>query len=304
MSSIALIDEGGWYMVDCGEATQHQLLDTRLSLHGLLGICVTHVHGDHCYGLPGLLASAGLLGRTAPLRIIAPNGIEDWLLCTQEQTRLHLPFALDFVAAESLHGARFDNWQIDSVALAHRVPSFAYVFTETRRNARLNTEKLASDGVPRGPLWGELYNGADVQHDGRVFRSRDYLVYRDPPRRIVVGGDNEQPALLADACRDAQLLIHEATYTEDVVARMGDSRGHSTAAAVASFAQAAGLPNLVLTHFSPRYRAGGGKEPTIDALRLEAARHYRGQLCLAQDFARFRLDKHGQLTRVAWPAAM
>ena len=89
----------GWYLIDCGEATQHQLLHTKLSLNTLKGIFITHVHGDHCYGLPGLLGSAGMTGRTEPLTIVAPAGIREWIEATQRFTEFHLSFELNFVSA-------------------------------------------------------------------------------------------------------------------------------------------------------------------------------------------------------------
>jgi ribonuclease Z len=300
VSALALLEDSGsgWCLVDCGEATQHQLLRTRLSLHALQAICITHVHGDHCYGLPGLLASAGLQGRKQPLAIAAPRGVEDWIRSTQELTQLHLPFELEFFATESLAHWRAGNWLVDAIPLSHRVPSFGYSFTEARREARLDIDKLEAHRIPRGPIWGSLYHGCDVVHEGRTLRSEDYLVFPYPVRRIVVGGDNDRPELLADACRGTQVLVHEATYTREVMARMGESRGHSTAAAVAAFAQSAGVPNLLLTHFSPRYQADAGAASSIESVRAEALENFRGQLFLAEDFARFRLDKTGMLSRV------
>ena len=91
-----------WLLIDCGEGTQHQLLHTKLSLHQLHVICITHVHGDHCYGLPGLLASAAMSGRTAPLILIAPKAIATLLDAVISTTELHFPFAINFMAIEDL----------------------------------------------------------------------------------------------------------------------------------------------------------------------------------------------------------
>jgi len=301
VTGIALLEETGsaWYLVDCGEGTQHQLLRSPLSTNDLQAIFITHVHGDHCYGLPGLLASAGMHGRKKPLTIVAPAGIEGWIKSTQQLTHLFLPFKLQFLATESLADWKINNLLVDAIALSHRVPSFAYRFTEATVEPVLDTESLARDGVPQGPLWGQLKKGMDVVHGGRTLRSGDYLRYPHRPRRIIVAGDNDRPVLLSDACQQAQVLVHEATYTKDVGDRIAESVGHSTAALVASFAQTVGLPNLVLTHFSARYQSDPSQAPSIEDVRAEAAANYHAQLYLAEDFARYRLSRAGQLSRIA-----
>ena len=300
VSALALRQDQGraWTLVDCGEATQHQLLRTPLSVHDLQAIFITHVHGDHSYGLPGLLASASMLGRSAPLTIVAPEGIQEWLEVTLRTTQLYLPYALHFIATESLTSLEAGSVIVEAFALSHRVPSWGYRFTQSHRVMKLDTARLAQAGVPRGPLWGRLLAGQAVEHDGRTYRRENFLLPAPPARRIVVAGDNDQPELLASACEDAQLLVHEATYTREVQQKMGDTRGHSNAAQVAQFAQSAGLPNLILTHFSPRYQEGPAGPGSLADVRQEAERVYQGQLFLARDFARYRLEKDGAVSEI------
>jgi ribonuclease Z len=135
-------------------------------------------------------------------------------------------------------------------------------------------------------------------HEGKLLSGSNYLSYPNKARRIVVGGDNDRPALLSDACKDAQVLIHEATYTLEVAEKVGPGVQHSSAAIVAAFAEAAGLPNLVLTHFSPRYQADTAQSPSIADIQAEAEQGYRGNLFLAEDFARYRLSRSGQFSRI------
>ena len=297
VSALALIeDQGkGWFLIDCGEATQHQLLRTPLSVADLRAICITHVHGDHCYGLPGLLASAAMIGRSQPLALIAPRAVQDWLAATQALTALHLPFELQFHALEDFAGLALGAWDLDVFPLSHRVPSHAFRFRETRRPQRLDPAALAAAQVPRGALWGRLQAGEDVVHQGRLLLGADFLQAAYPERRLVVAGDNEAPELLADACRGAQVLVHEATYAQAHIDKTGQSWGHSSAAGIAAFAEAQRLPALLLTHFSPRYQADPGRSPSIEELRQEAATCYSGELHLAEDFSRFRLDRQGRL---------
>ncbi|MGY4877396.1 ribonuclease Z [Vreelandella aquamarina] len=288
----------GWYLVDCGEGTQHQVLRTKLSLYSLHAILITHVHGDHCYGLPGLLASAAMSGRKAPLTIVAPTGIKEWLAATCEATQLCLPFALTFICSDDLPEVEFDSLAVTTFRLSHRVPCYAYGFTERHPAADLNIEKLTRQGIPRGPLWGKLKQGVDIAFEGETLESRDYLVFRHPPRKVVIAGDNDQPELLAAACVGAQVLVHEATYTADL-AQKADEVGHSDAKRVAAFAEKAQLPNLVLTHFSPRYQGKPDASPSIEDIRQEAQRLYSGSLYLARDFSEYTLDKTGHFSELA-----
>ncbi|SDS56063.1 RNAse Z [Halopseudomonas xinjiangensis] len=304
VSGLALTEETGkrWYLVDCGEATQHQLLRTPLSLHDLSAIFITHVHGDHCYGLPGLLASAGMSGRREPLEIMAPQGIKQWVDATLTMSRTHLPFDLVFHATEQLGEWRNSNLRAQAIELSHRVPSYGYCFTEARPDPRLDVEKLDREGVPRGHLWGRLARGHDVEFEGRALRSDDFLIFNRKPRRIVVGGDNDTPELLNEVARSAQVLVHEATYTQEIAERGKADFGHSTACAVASFAESISVPNLVLTHFSARYQANPERSPSIADIHTEASGVYSGRLFLAEDFARYRLGRDGCLERYREPA--
>lgn len=308
VTALALIPENskGWYLFDCGEATQHQLQYSSLSVNTLQAILITHVHGDHCYGLPGLLASAAMSGRKLPLTLIAPQAVLAWLAATQLHTALYLPFPLHLLAVEDLlAGAAYAEtvWRdeevsIDLTSLSHRVPSYAYSVTARKREQVLDTQKLLALNLPQGPLWGQLRKGVAVECGGQLLQPADFLHCPFPLRKVVVGGDNDNPALLHAACAGAQVLVHEATYTVEIAKKVGPGVGHSDAARVAAFAQQIGLPNLLLTHFSPRYQKDVSRSPSIAEIEQEARAHYQGALFLAQDFARFHLHKTGQFTRL------
>jgi ribonuclease Z len=301
VSGVAVIasEGGGWYLVDCGEGTQHRILHTPLSLHALKAVLITHVHGDHCYGLPGLLASAGLAGRTHPLTIIAPAGIEEWIRLTLRLTQVFLPYDLVFAATETLGTWTNEDVSIAAAPLSHRVPSYAYRFCVSLQEARLDIAQLVAHGVPKGPLWGMLRAGADVELEGRVLRSGDFVRRHVSHTGIVVAGDNDKPSLLRELCAGVQVLVHEATFTQELAQGSGRYLGHSAAGDVAAFAESIGLPYLVLTHFSARYQAGPQHSPSIKDIRAEAARYYRGGLYLAEDLARYRLSKAGVFEQVS-----
>lgn len=285
-----------WILVDAGEGTQHRIQQAKLSLQSLVAICITHVHGDHCYGLVGLLASAGMNARTAPLTIIAPKEIQQWIELTAQLTDLHLPYSLNFIDVNEATQIQqiTDELSIQAHPLSHRVPSFAFSIKAQYIQKKLDTQTLFQLGVPKGKAWGDLQQGLDIEVNGKTLKSADYLHMQTQQIHAIVGGDNDQPKLLANACKDAQLLIHESTYTQAILDKVGSGPMHSSAKMVAEFAQKHNLGNLILTHFSPRHQDQIGQKAIAD----EVHQYYQGNFYLADDFDQFRLDMTGQLTKI------
>jgi ribonuclease Z len=240
-----------WLLIDCGEGTQHQLLRTKLSGHNLAAICITHVHGDHCYGLPGLLASLAMSGRTQPLTIIAPKAISILLDTLTVTTELHFTYPIEFIAIEevlavtekasdaAVNSAQHNNnpadkahpiilnfsatqqLTIEIIPLSHRVASHAFVLTQRLTINKLNTDKLRADNIAAGKTWGMLQRGLDVTlENGEVLKSAEYVEQDVEVTKIIVAGDNDTPSLLAEAASDAVLVVHEGTYTESVLAKI------------------------------------------------------------------------------------
>jgi len=300
-TAIQLTGRKEWILVDCGEGTQQQILRTRLSLVKLSAILLTHLHGDHCYGLPGLLASAQLYGRTAPLLLVGPKETEPFVKSVMQYTEMHLDYPIEFIPVEEAAAFSCDaGLTVTPCPLSHRVDSFAYRFEESRVPRTLLTEKLEQQGIEAGSVWWRLQKGENVTlANGRVLQGDKYSKPGRKPRTVVIGGDNDRPELLEKVCRDADLLVHEATYTEPVLQRVGEAPQHSSAARVAEFAEEIGLERLILTHFSPRYlnRARNSRQLTVNDLRNEAAAIYQGDLWLARDFDQFELTVNGELKR-------
>ena len=314
-----------WLLIDCGEGTQQQLLHTKLSLHQLVAICITHVHGDHCYGLPGLLASAAMSGRTESLTIIAPKAIATLLDAIMLTTELHFSYAINFIAVEDVLSEQekaktditleLDKQQqltIDVTKLSHRVPSHAFGITQTISHRRLDTAKLKAENIAPSQLWGKLQQGEDVTtQEGKHLLSADYVHNEQLRARVVVAGDNDTPTCLVGALQDTDLLVHEATYTAEVLAKIqsriqtqnsdfdadsdpdteaGFDPMHSSAQLVGQFAQDIGLNNLILTHFSARYQSYDDPDSStanMSDIRLDAESAYQCNLWLAEDFAQY-----------------
>ena len=286
-----------WYLVDCGEGTQHQVLRTSLSLQRLRAIFITHVHGDHCYGLPGLLASAAMAGRTDALCIVGPRDIQRLVEVTREASQLYLPYDVEFIdVATRVDGIETEFFSVHPVPLSHRVPSFGYAFREHAEKPRLEPERLLHDGIPQGPTWGRLLlEGTLKLEDGRIVHASDYLAVPRKRRTVIVCGDNDRPELLDGIGREADAIVHEATYTDDLAATAQKS-GHSTARKVARVAQQMSLTNLVLTHFSPRYVDEMSATPSIGDIENEARREFDGHLFIANDFVSYRIDRDGVMS--------
>jgi ribonuclease Z len=278
-------------------------------MHQLSAICITHVHGDHCYGLPGLLASAAMSGRREPLTLIAPKSIAALLDAIVLTTELYLSFAIDFIAIEEVLETKAgkvdislnDQHQltVDITPLSHRVSSYGFGITQSIHRLSLNTNKLTADGVPASALWGKLQQGFDVvTGDGQQLRSADYVDKEVRRTRVVVAGDNDRPDCLSAAVRDADLLIHEATYTTDVLTRIQAKNPdfdpmHSSAQMVGKFAQNAGLKHLILTHFSARYQSFDNQNsntPNMGHIRADAESSYQGSLWLTADFDQYMIN--------------
>ena len=297
--TLAIDDSRSWYLVDCGEGTQHRLLYCRYTLSHLKAIFITHVHGDHTFGLPGLLTSASMQGRTTPLMICGPEGVESFvrhaLICADVN---ELPFELIFSRSD-LSGFAYQDSDVSvtSHPLSHRVPSFAYRFSENTVSNRLDVDKLTSLNVPRGPLWGQLQQGENIKlADGQIISPAQVMAKPPRKREVVIGGDNDQPELLEGILKEADLLVHEATFTDDVFQKVGPVWMHSTAKRVAESAERAALPHLILTHFSGRYRLSTESgERSIEVIRQEAQRFYKGRVELAEDFAIWQLDREDGL---------
>lgn len=276
-----------WGLIDCAEATQHQILKSDLSLYHLSLICITHVHGDHCYGLPGVLSSMSLSGRKKPVLIIAPKKVIEWINHTFSLSDVSLGFDLHFQYVESTCNIVKTHFcHIEVCTLQHRVPSFAYKITETLIPMRLCLNKLQSDNIGSGPHYNQLQKKQDVVFNNKTLSWRDYTYTSWKQRVAVVCGDNEKPALLKDFIKNVDVLVHEATFIAKDLQKIGFHTGHSDAKRIAEFAERNKISLLALTHFSVRYHGEG----MLNALKAEAERYFSGKIFLAFDQATLNIE--------------
>lgn len=300
VAGCALRIDGDWDLFDCGEGTQFQVVSTPLSLPKLRRIFISHLHGDHCFGIFGVLSSRAMDEPDRPLTIIGPIGIRRMVDTVLELSSSHLPYPIEFREVPPKGGCVVDDDEmiIDAVPVSHRVTSFAWWMQEADRPGHLDVDAATTAGVPRGPLLGALQAGESIElDDGRRVEPAEVIGPPIPGRRLVISGDNSEPRSLLTRTGPLDVLVHEATYTEPVLAGLSSDHGHSTAARVASAAHDAGVRNLILTHFSPRFeKADGG--PGIEVVRDEARSHFAGGLHLASDLDRVEISHDGSTITV------
>lgn len=266
VAAVTVVLDGTVLLFDCGEGTQHQLLRAPVRSGAIDAIFLTHLHGDHVYGLPGLLASMSMNGRTRPLELIGPAGTAEYLQATLQTTN-HNPMFDIHVSSPPYRGAGF---QVIAAELEHSVPCFGYLVVEDDRPGEFDPEKARALGIPAGPQWGELQRAHDPRVTGAPRRGR----------RIAYCTDTKPCAAAVELARDADVLIHEATYADDMRVE-ADERFHATAAGAARVAAEAHVGRLILTHFSTRYR---DVAPLVDEAKAVFANSEA-----ASDFAEFRL---------------
>jgi ribonuclease Z len=251
-----LVRRGGErLLIDCGEGTQRQLLRSVAGLPDVDLALITHYHADHVLGLPGMLKTFALRSREAPLTIYGPSGLNA-LMSILGRVVGRLPYALDLVELDAGDTIERDGYRIEPFATDHRVASVGYALCEHIRPGRFDADAAAALGVPFGPLCGALQRGEDVAlGDGSTVTAAQVMGAPRPARRIVFSGDTRPCPGTLEAAAGADLLIHEATFLDDELARAVET-GHSTARQAAELAATAQVSLLALTHLSTRYTGG------------------------------------------------
>ncbi|MCD6155164.1 MAG: ribonuclease Z [Candidatus Verstraetearchaeota archaeon] len=268
---------GEVFVFDCGEGAQRQFIISGIGFPSKFRIFISHLHGDHLFGLPGLLQTMSLMGRSDPVEIYGPRGIINFLEALKETVGLNLTFNLDVNEVYDGLILESDEYVIHSVLTEHSIPCLAYSFEEKPKPGRFNPDKALKLGVPKGPLWKRLQKGFSVRNiRGEIIFPEDVL---GPPRRgvkVVYSGDTRPCSSLVELARNADMLIHEATFDDSLKGR-AVSEGHSTASEAATIALKAGVKLLVLTHISARYCLN-------DNILLEQAKKIFRNVIIAQDF--------------------
>ncbi len=265
------------WMFDCGESTQRQMMRAKVSFHKKLKVFLTHLHGDHVLGLPGILQTMALMDRKMPVQVYGPVGIKDFLVCAKETLKFGLTFQVEIseILAEGIICDE-EEYSVLAVKSNHAIDSYCYAFVEKPRPGKFYPQKAKALGIPTGELWSKLQHGETVElADGKLVKPEDVLGPFRAGRKIVYTGDTRPFEAFAKFASGADLVIHDCTFDDSLVDKAVVD-GHSTPSQAASQAKAAGAKMLVLSHVSARYPDAG--------LLLEQAKKVFPDSVLAEDF--------------------
>ncbi|MDI0406426.1 ribonuclease BN [Escherichia coli] len=245
--------QSGLWLFDCGEGTQHQLLHTAFNPGKLDKIFISHLHGDHLFGLPGLLCSRSMSGIIQPLTIYGPQGIREFVETALRISGSWTDYPLKIVeigAGEILDdGLR----KVTAYPLEHPLECYGYRIEEHDKPGALNAQALKAAGVPPGPLFQELKAGKTITlEDGRQINGADYLAAPVPGKALAIFGDTGPCDAALDLAKGVDVMVHEATLDITMEAK-ANSRGHSSTRQAATLAREAGVGKLIITHVSSRY---------------------------------------------------
>ncbi|KXT79125.1 ribonuclease Z [Streptococcus sp. DD13] len=270
--AVKLLDEiNEVWLFDCGEGTQNRILETTIRPRKVRRIFITHLHGDHIFGLPGFLSSRSFQGNEelTDVDIYGPKGIRSFVLTSLKVSGSKLSYRIHFheLDEDSLGLIlETDKFQVYCEPLDHTIFCLGYRLVQKDLEGRLDAEALQAAGVPFGPLFGKVKNGEDiVLEDGRTIFASDFLSAPRPGKVIAILGDTRKCHASVRLGVHADVLVHEATYGkgDEKIAR---KHGHSTNMEAASVAAEAGAKRLLLNHISPRFLSRD-----ISGLRKDAA---------------------------------
>jgi ribonuclease Z len=253
LSCICLEREGEILMFDAGEATQISYMKSGLGWNKRMKIFVTHLHGDHCVGILGLLQTMSMQKRTETLEIFGPNGIDEFIAANIKILNFGLSFPVLITIIKE--GKILENKKFSMYACKanHSVTAFSYLFEEKDKPGRFNVEKAKELGIPEGELWNKLQNGNEIIINEKTIRPDQVLGKKRPGKKIGISGDTMPTKELEKFFEECDYLVFDSTFLDEEKQRAQDTC-HSTAKQAATLGKNAKVKNLVLTHFSARYK--------------------------------------------------
>lgn len=261
-SAIAVNREGELLLFDCGEGAQQQMMRAKTGMK-IAAIFITHFHADHVLGIPGLLQTMALQGREEPLEIYGPRYVDKFLAHLLALGYTGKGFEVKAIELRPGEVVRRQGYVVRTMKTVHNVLSIGYVLEEDLRPGRFNRERAIELGIKPGPLFARLQSGQSVFVDDREVRPAEVMGPPRPGRKVVITGDTRPCESVIEASRDADLLIHDGTLSEETRDYAIDYL-HSTASEAAEVAKQAAVRHLILTHLSARYSDAEGARKLKD----------------------------------------
>ena len=253
LSCICLEREGEILMFDAGESTQISYMKSGLGWNKKMKLFVTHLHGDHCVGILGLLQTMSMQNRTESLEIFGPKGIDEFLAANIKMLNFGLSFSILITIVNE--GTIYENnkFLIHAAKANHSITAFSYLFEEKDKPGRFNVEKAKELGIPEGELWNKLQNGEDITNNEKIIKPEQVLGKKRLGKKIGISGDTMPTKELEEFFRECDYLVFDSTFLDEEKQKAQDTC-HSTAKQAAELGKNANVKNLILTHFSARYK--------------------------------------------------
>ncbi|MAI22918.1 MAG: ribonuclease [Crocinitomicaceae bacterium] len=274
---------GKWILLDCGEGVQTNIRKYKIPLQKIELICISHLHGDHVFGLPGLLGSMNLFGRERPLRIVGPVALKDYVFQALNLTETHIRFPIEYTDCADSKGIPVIAWgdnAVRSFPVKHRIEAYGFTFSHHPTTHTIRKESIVSHHLLRSEILSLKAGNELSRATGEVLRITDHCEPLKPSISYSYSGDTRPCDSVLVASQEADVLYHEATFLHDM-SSIAKSTGHSTAQEAAKLGREANVQLLILGHLSSRYRDEGRV--------LKEAECFHPNVRLAKEGMRIRL---------------
>ena len=248
-----LNERNSLWLFDCGEGTQLQILKVNIKPRKIEKIFITHLHGDHIFGLPGLLSSRSFQGGKDPIEIYGPVGISKFILTSLKISNTCLTYKINIIEILKEGKIFFDDkFCVKCLNLEHNIKTFGYRIEEVNHVGKLNVKKLKKDKIPIGPIYGEIKLKKNIIFNGFLIKYKKYLSSDIKGRIITILGDTKKTKNSIILSKNANILIHESTFAKNEF-KLANKYFHSTTIDAANIAKESNVNKLILTHISSRY---------------------------------------------------
>ena len=273
-SCICLVRDREILMFDAGEGAQISYLKSGLGWNKKMKIFVTHLHGDHCIGILGFLQTMTLQNRTEPVEIYGPEGIEEFIAANIKVMNFGLSFPVFITLVNEGLVVSEEKYEVYACEAEHSVQTFSFLFLEKEKPGTFYPEKAIALGIPKGKLWRKLQQGEEVVIENKSIKPSEVMGPNVPGKKIGISGDTRPIKKLEVFFKNCDYLVFDSTFSDELKEKAVETC-HSTAKEAATFAKNASVSNLILTHFSARYKD--------ESILLDEARAIHNSVIAAND---------------------